>query len=153
MIGMMSSSMNCHGVGAVFLLANSQYAADPANNSPRHAADDSAHETADRSKDLIPGAGTGTCTITGAWHDTLSLRSGCYCRDRDDTHDEFETCLHVCYPPLFPENVRPIVTANETKFRAKSSAGSAMIQPCSRQTAERGRRQRKWAIAREFRTA
>jgi hypothetical protein len=70
--------MSRHSVRAVLWLRKSQHAPDPAKNAPSHTAHNSTHEAADRSKYLIPGAGTSTSTITGAWRDTLSLRCGCY---------------------------------------------------------------------------
>jgi hypothetical protein len=87
MIGI-SSGMSRHSVGAVFWLTNSQHALDPAKNAPSHTAHNSTHEAADRSKYLIPGAGTSTGAITGAWRDTLSLRSRYYGSDRDYTNQK-----------------------------------------------------------------
>jgi hypothetical protein len=95
MIIMISSSMNCHTVGAVFLLTNSERAADPAQDAPSNPAHNSTHEAADRAKYLIPSIGTSTRAITDARRDTLSLRSGCYGDERDCTGEKFETRIHV----------------------------------------------------------
>lgn len=95
MIGMMSSIMNCHSVGAIFSLANSEHAADPAKNTTSDPAHNSSHEAADGAENLIPGAGASTGTVTGARGDTLSVRGGCYGSDRDRTDDRFQELLHV----------------------------------------------------------
>jgi hypothetical protein len=73
MIGMISSRIGCDNVG---LFANPQHAADPAKDAPGHTAHNATHEAADWSEHLIPGTGTGTGTITGAGHNTLSVRRG-----------------------------------------------------------------------------
>jgi hypothetical protein len=97
MMRMISPRIRGHGVGAVFLLPNSQRAAETSDNAPSHAAYNSTHEAADRSKDLIPGVGTSTGTITGAWRDALSVRSGRYGSERDYANDKFQ---HRLIPPV-----------------------------------------------------
>jgi hypothetical protein len=91
-------------VGAVFLLANSQHSADPADNATCHPADNAAHEAADRPKHLISGAGTSVGTMPGAWSDTLSASGGCYRSERDHPDNKFQVRLHVLSPPTSHKN-------------------------------------------------
>jgi hypothetical protein len=69
---MISSIMYRYSVGAVFLLANSQHSADPAQKATCYPAHNATHEAADGLKHLISGARTSTGTMAGTWCDTLS---------------------------------------------------------------------------------
>jgi hypothetical protein len=94
-IGIVSSIMYCHSVGAVFSIGYSQHCADPAKNATCHATHNSTYNTADGSKYLVPGARTNIDTLAGARCDTLSVRGGCYGSNGNHPNDNSQMRLHV----------------------------------------------------------